>query len=179
MTNLKERLSGLKMIISDVDGVLTNGSIYKGADGGEFKQFSVNDGTGFAMARAADFKLALISGRYSAATDARAAELRITDIYNGTLNKIKPYEDLKKKHALSDEEIAYLGDDLIDIPVMEKVGIPIAVENASEIVKSYAVYVTQASGGKGAFREAVDWILKAQGRYEIVLKTLRNQVLNS
>ena len=179
MMEFQKKLAPVKMIISDVDGVLTDGSIYKGADGNEFKRFSVNDGTGFAMAHAADFKLALISGRYSATTEARASELKITDIYNGTLNKMKPYEELKAKYDLRDEEIAYLGDDLIDIPIMEKVGVPIAVNNALDLVKTYAVFVTETSGGKGAFREAIGWILKGQGRFDEILKILSDRVKNS
>ncbi len=179
MTSLKKKVQAVKMIISDVDGVLTDGTVYKGADGMEFKRFSITDGTGFAMARTAGFKLALISGRYSASTDARASELKITDVYNGTLNKLTPYENLKQKYDLKDEEIAYLGDDLIDIPVMELAGVPIAVANACDMVKAAAIYVTKIPGGKGAFRDALEWILTEQGRYHDVLEALRKEVIQS
>ena len=168
----------VKMIISDVDGVWTDGSIYKGKDGIELKQFFVNDGAGVAIMRAAGLKLALISGRFSEATAERAAELKIEDVYNGTLNKIPPYEALKKKYNLSNNEIAYIGDDLIDVPVMNLVGVPIATENASKICKAAAVYVTGKSGGQGAFREAVEWILAKQGRLETVIKSLSEKVQN-
>ncbi len=170
-------INNIKMIISDVDGVWTDGSIYIGIKNSEFKKFNVNDGAGVALLRQSGIKLALISGRESSATALRAAELKIEDVYNGTLNKIPPYEELKSKYNLTDSEVAYLGDDLIDIPVMQKVGVPIATQNASAACKNVAVHVTQSSGGQGAFREAVEWILSEQGRLEEVIQSLRNKVL--
>lgn len=167
------------MIISDIDGVWTDGSFYKGTDGQEFKKFNVNDGVGVAMARAAGFKIALISGRYSPATEYRAKELNIEDVYNGGLNKIVAYEELKKKYNLIDSEIAYVGDDLIDIPVMEKVGVPIAVANAITSVKNISTYITKTAGGYGAFRESVSWIIDQQGRTNDILKTMKEQILKS
>ena len=167
------------MIISDIDGVWTDGSFYKGTDGQEFKKFNVNDGVGVAMARAAGFKIALISGRYSPATEFRAKELNIEDVYNGGLNKIVAYEELKKKHNLIDSEIAYVGDDLIDIPVMEKVGAPIAVENAIINVKEISIYITKTAGGYGAFRESVAWIINQQGRMSDILKVMKERILKS
>lgn len=101
----------IKMIISDVDGVWTDGSIYVGIENSELKKFNVNDGAGVALLRQSGIKLALISGRKSNATALRASELRIDDVYNGTLNKIPPYEELKLKYDLTDSEIAYVGDD--------------------------------------------------------------------
>ena len=170
-------INNIKMIISDVDGVWTDGSIYIGIKNSEFKKFNVNDGAGVALLRQSGIMLALISGRESSATALRAAELKIEDVYNGTLNKIPPYEELKSKYNLTDSEVAYLGDDLIDIPVMQKVGVPIATQNASTACKNVAVHVTQSSGGQGAFREAVEWILSEQGRLEEVIQSLRNKVL--
>ena len=167
------------MIISDVDGVWTDGSFYKGTDGQEFKKFNVNDGVGVAMARAAGFKIALISGRYSPATEYRAKELKIEDVYNGGLNKIPAYEELKKKYNLIDSEIAYVGDDLIDISVMEKVGAPIAVANAIINVKEISTYITKTAGGYGAFRESVSWIIDQQGRMSDVLKAMKGRILKS
>jgi len=173
MTN---NINKVKMVISDVDGVWTDGAIYKGGNGFELKKFCVNDGAGVAILREADLKLALISGRYSEATAERAAELKIKDLYNGTINKIPPYNELKVKYNLSDDEIAYVGDDLIDIPVMNLVGVPIATENASSLCKAAAIYVTKKSGGDGAFREAVEWILSEQGKLEKTLEQLRVKV---
>ena len=173
---LKEKVSRVKIVISDVDGVLTDGAIYKSNNGDEFKKFNVTDGSGVAVARAVDMKIALISGRYSKATEIRAKELRIEDVYNGTLDKIEPYTKLKQKYDLHDDEIAYIGDDIIDLPVMYKVGVPIAVNNAVDLVKDIAVYVTNKDGGNGAFREAIDWILTTQGRYDDALQVVKDKI---
>ena len=167
------------MLISDVDGVWTDGSFYKGPDSFELKKFSVFDGVGMAMARTADLRIALISGRYSPATESRAKELKIKDVYNGTLNKIPAYEELKKKYKLDDSSIAYLGDDWIDIPVMNRVAVPIAVENASLEVKNIAIHITKTSGGNGAFREAVEWIIDQQGRKEEIIEMMQKRLLDS
>lgn len=176
---MNPKIKKIKMIISDIDGVWTDGSFYKGTDGKEFKKFNVNDGVGVAMAKAAGYKIALISGRYSPATEYRAKELNIEDVYNGGLNKIIAYEELKIKYNLIDSEIAYVGDDLIDIPVMEKVGAPIAVANAITSVKKISIYITKTSGGYGAFRESVSWIIDQQGRTNDILKTMKEQILKS
>ena len=167
------------MLISDVDGVWTDGSFYKGPDSFELKKFSVFDGVGMAMARTADLRIALISGRYTPATESRAKELKIKDVYNGTLNKIPAYEELKKKYELDDSSIAYLGDDWIDIPVMNRVAVPIAVENASLEVKNIAIHITKTSGGNGAFREAVEWIIDQQGRKEEIIEMMQKRLLDS
>ena len=166
----------IEMIISDVDGVLTDGAIYKGTDGQEFKKFTVMDGVGVAMARAANLKIALISGRYSPATEYRAKELNIEDVYNGSLNKIPAYEEIKSKYSLNDSQIAYIGDDLIDIPVMKKVALPIAVGNASKIVKDISKFTTKVPGGLGAFREAVEWIIEEKGLTSKVLTIMKERI---
>ena len=169
----------IKLIISDIDGVWTDGSIYRGTDNIELKKFSVFDGVGVAYARAADLKIAIISARYSPATEYRAKELGIKDVYNGGLNKLHAYNDLKKKYKLSDDQIAYLGDDMVDIPVMEIVALPIAVANATPDIMKLAKHVTRVRGGDGAFREAVEWIIEKQGRTEELYKIMRAKVLNS
>ena len=176
---MNSRIKKIKMIISDIDGVWTDGTFYKGTDGQEFKKFNINDGVGVAMAKSAGYKIALISGRYSPATEHRAKELRIEDVYNGGLNKIHAYEELKIKYNMIDSEIAYIGDDLIDIPVMEKVGAPIAVANAVKNVKKISIHITKTAGGYGAFREAVSWIIKKQERMDEVLKSMKDKISKS
>ena len=171
--------NNIKLIISDIDGVWTDGSIYRGTDNIELKKFSVFDGVGVAYARAADIKIAIISARYSPATEHRAKELNIEDVYNGGLNKLHAYNDLKEKYKLSDDQIAYLGDDMVDIPVMELVALPIAVANATPDIMELAKHVTKVKGGDGAFREAVEWIIEKQGRTEEVYIKMRDKVLNS
>jgi len=177
-----ERGKKVKLVITDVDGVLTDGSIYKAKDPAalgdiEFKQFSIVDGAGIALARLLDLRVAIISGRRSSATDARAMELKIKDVYNGSLNKMIPYEDLKSKYSLNDEDIAFIGDDIIDLNLMENVGAPIAVENAYHLVKDIAIYTTRLPGGQGAFRETIDWIAMCQGRYEEGIQLLKDTLL--
>ena len=172
-------INKIKMIISDIDGVWTDGSIYVGNKDSEIKKFNVNDGAGVALLRQSGMKLALISGRESNATALRASELKIQDLYNGTLNKIIPYEELKSKYDLDDSEIAYIGDDLIDIPVMQKVAVPIATQNASDSCKAVAVHVTNKSGGDGAFREAVEWIINEQGLKKEVYKNMQKRLLDN
>jgi len=169
----------IKLLISDIDGVWTDGSIYRGTDNIELKKFTVFDGVGMAYARAADLKIAIISARYSPATEHRAKELNITDVYNGELNKLHAYDDLKKKYNLKDEQIAFLGDDVVDLFVMELVGLPIAVANATPQIMEVAKHVTLTKGGDGAFREAVEWLIKKQGRTEEVENIMREKVLNS
>ena len=181
-----ERAKKVKLIIADVDGVLTDGAIYKGGNeityksfnNFELKKFSVLDGAGVALARLLNFNIAIISGRKSTATEIRANELNITDVYNGTINKMKPYNELKLKYNLSDENCAFIGDDIIDISLMEQVGVPIAVANAYHLVKEKAIYTTSLCGGDGAFREAVDWIVICQGRYEEGIQLMKNSLLS-
>tara|TARA_Y100001970_G_scaffold40493_2_gene49862 strand:+ start:1422 stop:1952 length:531 start_codon:yes stop_codon:yes gene_type:complete len=176
---LSFKATDIKLVISDVDGVLTDGRVFIGQDKMEFKQFSVHDGVGVALAKAAGLKIAFISGRYSVATESRANELKIDDLYNGALNKLPAYEELKMKYNLTDNNIAYVGDDLIDLSVMKKVCCPIAVKNAINIIKKVSVFVTDSPGGSGAFRDAIEWIIHQQGRTEQVLKIMENRVLSS
>ena len=177
-----ERGNKVKLVIADVDGVLTDGSIYKAIDRAtladiEFINFSIVDGAGIALARLLDFRVAIISGRPSLATDARVKELKIEDVYTGSLNKMTPYEDLKSKYSLNDEDIAFIGDDIIDLKLMENVGAPIAVANAYHLIKDIAIYTTRLPGGQGAFREAIDWLAMCQGRYEEGIQLMKDSLL--
>lgn len=162
---LLNRLKKIKLLVADVDGVFTDGSIYIGDNGIEFKQFHVLDGAGVALLRAVKFPMAIISGRDSNVTNYRMRELGLEEnLFQGNLAKIEPYTEIKKKFGLCDEEIAYIGDDLIDIPLLKRVGMPISVPNALQEVKDNALYVTQKSGGHGALREAIELILSAQDK---------------
>ncbi len=172
----KVKVKRIKLLISDVDGVLTDGAVYKNDSGDEYKKFSVTDGSGMAIAKAANLKIALISGRYSKTTEIRAKELNIEDVYNGILNKLEPLTELKQKYNLQNNEVAYIGDDIIDLPVMYKVGVPIAVNNAIDLVKATAIYTTSKNGGDGAFRESIDWILHGQDRYEEAMQIVKEKL---
>lgn len=163
-------LGDIKLIIVDVDGVLTDGKIYCNARGEEQKVFHVKDGSGIAFWHRAGLKSAIISGRSSSAVKQRAKELGIKDVYQKALNKLEAYEEIIKKHALKDEEVCYIGDDLIDLPVLRRVGFPVAVSDSPEEVLGSVNYVTRASGGNGAVREVVEKILKFQGKWEAILQ---------
>ncbi len=160
--SLQKKLSKVKLLILDVDGVLTDNGVYVGSDGNEFKKFNIQDGFGIYLVQKAGVQVALLSGRYSKATEFRAQELKIEHVYNGYTDKLKIYQELKEKLSLQDEEIAFVGDDLPDIPVLENVGVPMTVANAQPEVKKVAEYLTKTPGGQGAVREIINLILKAK-----------------
>lgn len=162
----EEAAKKIKMFIFDVDGSLSDGGIYVGNDGELFKRFDVKDG--FAVNSLADegYLSAIITGRQSEIVEKRAKRLRITAVWQGNPDKRGAYKELKEKFSLSDEEIAFVGDDLIDLPIMVQTGLPIAVADAAEEVKERSLLVTKARGGHGAVREAIEFVLKAQGRWE-------------
>jgi 3-deoxy-D-manno-octulosonate 8-phosphate phosphatase (KDO 8-P phosphatase) len=158
----KQIASKVKLLILDVDGVLTDNTLYINNNDEETKRFNVPDGMGIALALRAGLEIALISGRRSKATEYRALDLKIKHLYLGETNKIKAYEELKKNLSLKDEEIAYMGDDILDVPVLKRVALPICVKDANPIAKRFAKFVTKAKGGEGAVREVIDMILESK-----------------
>jgi 3-deoxy-D-manno-octulosonate 8-phosphate phosphatase (KDO 8-P phosphatase) len=162
-SNLKNKFKKVKLLILDVDGVLTDNSLYISGNGEELKRFNVSDGMGIYLAKKSGIKIALISGRKSKATQLRAEELSIEDAVLDANEKLTPYQRIKSKLKIKDEEIAFVGDDLLDVPVLKKAGVPIVVRNSNHITKKYAVYITQANGGEGAVREVIDLILESKG----------------
>ncbi|KPK99576.1 MAG: hypothetical protein AMJ91_07290 [candidate division Zixibacteria bacterium SM23_73_3] len=166
MAKRKDQIDNLakkiKLLILDVDGVLTDNSLYLDDRGIESKKFNVVDGMGIWLAQKAKIEVALISGRPSKATEFRALHLKIKHVYLGELDKIRAYQKLKRNLNVKDEEIAFVGDDILDVPVLEQVGLPICVENANPEVKKFVKLVTKAKGGEGAVREVVEIILKAK-----------------
>jgi 3-deoxy-D-manno-octulosonate 8-phosphate phosphatase (KDO 8-P phosphatase) len=161
----KTDLKQIKLLAMDVDGVLTDGSITVGPDGSEFKTFSLLDGHGIRMWRRAGLKTALISGRESAVTKQRADEMEIDFLYQPCQQKLDGFEKLLSDSQLEPKNIAYIGDDVLDIPLMKRAGFGIAVANAVDELKNHAHYVTSRPGGKGAVREVVEYILKNTGRW--------------
>lgn len=161
-----ERARNVKLIIFDVDGVLTDGGIYIGTEGELFKPFFCRDGLGITLAHRAGLKTAIITGRKSDQLLYRARELHITEVYQGNLDKREAYRDLKAKLGLADEEIAYFGDDLVDLPIMGQVGFPAAVGDAMQEVREAAVLQSDYPGGHGAVRQLIEFILKAQGKWQ-------------
>ena len=161
--NLEEKLKKIKMLILDVDGVMTDGGIIMDKDGFEMKQFNVRDGHGLVMLQRYGIKVAILTGRTSAVVEHRARDLKITEIYQGALNKREVFEEILRKNNLTPDAIAYLGDDIVDIPVLKMVGFPATVADAMEIVKKTVDYVTVHKGGEGAVREVCEMLLTAHG----------------
>jgi 3-deoxy-D-manno-octulosonate 8-phosphate phosphatase (KDO 8-P phosphatase) len=158
----------LKMLLLDVDGVLTDGGITLIGLDMEAKRFDVQDGMGITLAKASGLIVGIITGRKSEVVERRARELGIEDLCQGVGKKVEALDLLLQKHGLGSEETAYIGDDIQDLPVMKRVGLPIAVQNAVPEVKECSKYVTQAQGGHGAVREVVDWLLVLRGQKEQV-----------
>ena len=163
-------LGDINFLIVDVDGVLTDGRIFCSDKGKELKVFHVKDGSGIAFWHRAGKKTAIISGRKSKAVEHRAKELGIEEVYQDAHKKLDAYEKILKKHGLKDEEVCYIGDDLIDLPVLGRVGFAVAVVDSPPDVLQGVDYVTRAAGGQGAVREVVEKILRFQGKWEDILK---------
>ncbi len=170
-----ERARRVKVLLFDVDGVLTNGDItvMPGPDGKgvEVKSFHAHDGLGVSLARLAGLKLGFVTKRQSQAVAIRAHDLRIEHVYQGQAHKMEAVKQILEAEGCTLEELAYVGDDIIDLPVMRKVGLAIATANAREQVKRSAHYVTPLAGGQGAGRDAVDFILTARGVLESTIET--------
>lgn len=159
----------IKLLVLDVDGVLTSGQIIFGRDGELMKKFHAQDGLGITLAHKVGLHIAIITGRESQMVELRSAELNIKDVYQGSMNKTQALTELMAKYDLTLDQVAYVGDDLNDLPVMIRVGLPCAVANAAPEVKQYARLVTNQAGGNGAVREVIEYILKAQDKWESII----------
>ncbi len=160
---ISEKLAKIKMLILDVDGVMTDGGILMDSDGREMKKFNVRDGHGLVMIQRHGIQVAILTGRTSAVVEHRARDLRISEVYQGALNKKEVLATILEKNRLAPEEIAYMGDDIVDIPVLKMVGFSAAVADALDVVKRSVDFVTVQPGGKGAVREVCEMLLMAQG----------------
>jgi len=172
-SELEERARKIKLLLMDVDGVLTDGKLYylPGPDGEmvETKGFDSHDGVGLRSAHEVGLRTGIISGRQSPAVVTRARILGVTYIYQNCWEKLSAYKQILTEAEVGEEEAAFIGDDFTDVPVMKRVGLAIAVANAREEVKAMAHYVTNSRGGSGAVREAIELILRAQNKWQIVL----------
>ena len=160
------RLKNIRCLLLDVDGVLTDGKLHFTSTGDEFKSFDIQDGHGIAMALRTGLLVGFVSGRASPATTKRAADLGVTILVQSPTNKMELVETIKAEHRLRDAEICFVGDELVDLPVLRRVGFAVAVPNAVAEVKAVAHYVTHRTGGDGAVREVIELILKATGRWD-------------
>jgi 3-deoxy-D-manno-octulosonate 8-phosphate phosphatase (KDO 8-P phosphatase) len=166
----KVDLADIKLLVMDVDGVLTSGHLIINADGSESKQFNTLDGHGIRLWKRAGLKAAFLSGRFSPPTEIRAKQLEVDYCLQDCHFKVPAIEKLLKKARLTPEQTAYIGDDLPDLPVINFVGFGVAVANAVEIVRSHADFVTKTPGGHGAVREVVEYILKKTDRWDQLME---------
>ncbi|MHC4727577.1 MAG: KdsC family phosphatase [Planctomycetota bacterium] len=159
-------LADIEMLVMDVDGVLTDGTLIINGDGTESKSFNSLDGHGIRMWQRVGLKVALISGRASEPTQCRAEQLQIEHVFQDCHHKLPVLKELLKQIGLSPNKVAYIGDDLTDLPVIRYAGFGVTVANAVDEVKQYADYVTTRTGGSGAVREVIEYILKNSGRWQ-------------
>ncbi len=164
--DITERARRVRLLILDCDGVLTDGRIIMLPGGDETKAFDVKDGHAMVMAQRAGLQIAIISGRKSSVVQARAKELGIAHLHEMAWVKTEPYDKVLAEEGLTDEEACYVGDDVVDIPLLRRAGLAVAVADAVEEAKQYSHFVTKRAGGQGAVREVIEIILKAQDKWE-------------
>ena len=156
-------MTGIKLLLFDVDGVLTDGTIVIHGDGSESKPFNIRDGAGLVWAQRAGLSVGLLSARLADATTIRAAQLGITTVVQGAVNKLAGYEQILKDAGLTDAQVGYMGDDLQDLPVLRRAGFSAAPADAAPEVLAAVHWVSASGGGRGAARECVEHVLRAQG----------------
>jgi len=163
MQDVLEKASRIRLLILDVDGVLTDGSLYLGNGGEEFKTFNIKDGLGIKLLMQSGVDVGVITGRSSALVAQRMESLGVKHLYQGRHEKLPAYQELLTKLALEPEQVGYVGDDLIDLPLMRRTGLAVAVQDAHSLVKQHAHWQTTLAGGRGAVREVCELLMKAQG----------------
>jgi 3-deoxy-D-manno-octulosonate 8-phosphate phosphatase (KDO 8-P phosphatase) len=166
---LQERAARIRLLLFDVDGVLTNGVVYMHADGSESKGFHIHDGAAMVWAQQAGLTVAWLSGRRSTATSGRAAELGVTLVVQGVTSKLEAFQRIVRDTGVTENAVAYMGDDLIDLPVLARVGLSAAPADAARDVRDRVAWVSTARGGRGAVREFIEMILRAQQRWDAIL----------
>ncbi len=163
---LQERASQIRLLLLDVDGVLTDGQLYFDGQEEALKSFFVRDGLGLSLLAAQGIQLGIITGRTSQIVTARARDLKIEYVFQGKLNKLAVFEELCARLSLHHNQVAYMGDDIIDLAILSRVGLAATVKNSHESVLPYCHFVSRFKAGRGAVRELCDLILKAQGYFE-------------
>ena len=163
MKDILEKASRIRLVVFDVDGVLTDGSLYIGDDGQEYKAFHSRDGHGIKMLLGQGVEIAVITGRTSRVVEHRMKNLGITQVYQGKLDKLPAFQELLEKLGIAEEQTAYVGDDVVDLPVMRRVGLAIAVQDAHPLVRQHSHWQTPNPGGRGAARDVCELIMEARG----------------
>jgi 3-deoxy-D-manno-octulosonate 8-phosphate phosphatase (KDO 8-P phosphatase) len=174
MQDIRAKAADIKMVIFDVDGVLTDGSLFLGDDGQEYKAFHSKDGHGMKMLQEAGVAIAIITGRSSEVVRIRMQNLGVEHVFQGIHDKREAYQQLKRQVGLSDRQIAYVGDDVVDLPVMTQVGLAVSVADGHALVKQHAHWVTANGGGRGAAREVCELLMDAQGKLQPMLDAYLN-----
>lgn len=167
---MEERLHQIRLLLLDVDGVMTDGRIIYDDQGRELKAFDVKDGHGVKLLQRAGIQVGIITGRQSQVVEVRARELGIEILYQGVKDKLVPYREILLAQGLRDEEVAYVGDDVVDLPILRRVGFAATVADAVPEIRPYVHHVTSRRGGRGAVREVCDLLLKESGRWEEVIR---------
>lgn len=171
MQDILQKAKKIKLVIFDIDGVLTDGSLFIGDDGQEYKAFNSKDGHGLRMLMDGGIEVAIITGRQSEVVNHRANDLGITHIYQGKREKLPAFLELLEATKYTADEVAYVGDDVVDLPVMCKVGLSICVNNGHDFVKKHAHWITNANGGQGAGREVCELLLAANDKLDSMLES--------
>jgi 3-deoxy-D-manno-octulosonate 8-phosphate phosphatase (KDO 8-P phosphatase) len=166
---VQERAARVRLLLFDVDGVLTDGVVSVHADGGESKAFHIKDGAAIVWAQQAGLPVGLVSARVSGATSHRAAQLAVRIVRQGVSSKLAAFEQVLREARLEEQQVAYMGDDLLDLPVLLRVGLATAPADAAPEVRDAVHWVSGARGGRGAARELIELVLRAQGRWELVV----------
>ena len=169
MQDIQAKAADIRLVIFDVDGVLTDGSLFLGDDGQEYKAFHSKDGHGMKMLQRAGVTIAIITGRTSEVVRIRMQSLGIQHVFQGIEDKRSAYAELKQLIGLEDRQIAYVGDDVVDLPVMTQVGLAITVADAHALVQQHAHWTTPSGGGRGAAREVCEMLMDAQGKLQPAL----------
>jgi len=165
--DIQDRAGRVKLFIMDIDGVMTDGRIVYGIYGDELKFFDVQDGFGITLMNRAGIKSVIITAKKSRIVKLRAHDIKVAKIYQGYMDKLIPFELALKRFRVKPEEVCFIGDDIIDIPVLKRVGFAVAVPNAVEEAKQIAHHITSKTGGRGAVREICDLILKSQNKWDL------------
>ncbi|OEU56700.1 MAG: phenylphosphate carboxylase subunit delta [Desulfobacterales bacterium C00003106] len=174
---MKERLKQIRLLLLDVDGVLTDGRVIYDDEGLETKFFNVKDGLGIRLLIECGLEVGIITGRASRVVEHRCADLGIRKIYQGEQDKVAAFRKIIEECGFSEKEVAYVGDDLPDLPLMELVGLPIAVADAHRLVRERAFIVTRTEGGRGAVREVCEMLLEAQGFWDKIVTPFLSDVV--
>lgn len=167
---LAERAARVRLLLFDVDGVLTDGRLFQGDDGQEYKAFHARDGHGIRMLQEAGVEVGVITGRTSQVVAHRVADLNIEHVYQGRREKLPAYRELADRLGLADQQIGFVGDDVVDLPIMLRVGLAVAVADAHPLVRRHAHWTTPAPGGQGAARDVCELLLHAQGHYDRAMR---------